>query len=148
VSIRDAIPRAIAAELAKPKPLKAPQTGGRQPVTSLPPHALGVLAGLADAASTYAALRRRKGAESNALLAGHGPAATAAMIAGTALAKYPMAKLLERVFPRLARAVDANMGATQLGYAAVNLGDDPSATNAYNAALQAELTRSIRQQGR
>lgn len=98
--------------------MPASQSGG------LSPDALATIGGLADAASTYAFLKRGRAKEGNALVGftnHHPEATTLAAIGGLATTKGITA-LLRKVSPAAADAVAANLGALQLSYAVGNLG--------------------------
>lgn len=129
-----------------------PRRSGAPAVNTLDPHLIGLLGGLADTASTYRFLTLGTATEDNPIVAGLSdrPGLMAALGVGATAGKYGLAKLLGRKYPRLARILDANIGALQTGYGANNLLDeDTSSSSAYARALQAELERSIRaQQGR
>lgn len=88
------------------------------------PDKLHTIGGLADAASTYAFLKRGKAKEGNALMgfAGGHPEVTALGALGGLAATKGITALIRKVNPKVADAVSANLGALQSAYSVSNLG--------------------------
>jgi hypothetical protein len=87
------------------------------------PHALATIGGLADAASTYAFMKRGTGREANGAvtaIAGTHPTATALTAIGGMLATKAATKAIGKKYPRLAAMLAANLGAEQLSLAVAN----------------------------
>ena len=113
-------------------------------MTPLSPGLTGLAGGLADAASTYYFLKKGTGREDNALLGktGNHPATTAAAaLGGYGLSKL-FVKVLKKFSPAAADAVESNLGAMQLGYAAGNVDDDvQSSSKQYQQMLMRNRTK-------
>lgn len=90
----------------------------------LSPGMLHTIGGLADAATTYAFLKRGSGRESNQLVGftNQHPEATALAALGGLAATKGLTHLIGKFSPRAADAVSANLGALQSAYSVGNLG--------------------------
>lgn len=115
---------------------------------AISPGLLQTLGGLADAASTYAFLKRGDSTEANPLVGftrNRAAATGVAALTGLAATKGATA-LIGMRFPRVADAIASNLGAEQLGLAVDNLrGLDArngrSSYRTYNDALQRSVIR-------
>ncbi len=112
------------------------------------PHRLATIGGLADAASTYAFLKRGKAKESNALMgfAGGNPEATALGALGGLAASKGITALVNKFNPRLADALAANLGALQTSYAVGNLGLSRSGINSSRDYQNAMIHKVVKGQ--
>lgn len=87
------------------------------------PHTLATLGGLADAASTYAFMKKGDRKEANPLvnmIANQQPELTALTALGGLLGTKLATKLIAKKWPKVADMIAANLGAEQLGLAAQN----------------------------
>jgi len=82
------------------------------------PHTLATLGGLADAASTYAFMKKGVAKEGNPLvnaIAGGNPEMTGLTAIGGLLATKGATHLIGKKWPKVAEIIAANLGAEQLG---------------------------------
>jgi hypothetical protein len=101
------------------QPLIEP-TQSPHPQKAFSPETAATLGGVADAASTYSFMKQH-GNEDNAMLSGHGPAATAGGVLGSWLAMRGVRELLRKAGANgLADAMAGSQGAMQMGYAGNN----------------------------
>jgi hypothetical protein len=120
-----------------------------QEARALSPGTMHTIGGLADAASTYAFLKRGTGRESNPALnfTGGRPAATGLAALGGLAATKAATALLRKIAPSAADAVSANLGAQQLGMAVNNL-DARRSQSSFNRYGQAMTHNAIRESGK
>jgi hypothetical protein len=124
-------------------------SGGVGDMKAISPDLLATIGGAADAASTYAFLKRGTGTEGNAMLKGtnNHPEATALAALGGLAATKALTKLIKRVSPRAADALAANLGNLQLGYAVGNLSlENEGASSRYQRTMQADAVERARRQ--
>jgi len=92
--------------------------------SGMSPHTLATIGGLADAASTYAFMKRGNMRETNPLvnaIAKGNPEMTGLTAIGGLLATKGLTHLIGKKWPKAADAIAANLGAQQLGLGVHNL---------------------------
>lgn len=149
--IADMVKAAVAYEMAtNPDQFKTPTPaavdlglGEGREMTPLSPRMAAWLGGLADAASTYHFLRQGTGTEGNALMRGvQSPNKALVGALGGFAATQGLLAALRHIKRPVADAVEANLGALQLGYAANNMNSRSAAPSSalYHGALMRNLT--------
>jgi len=95
-----------------------PPAAPRDEMEALSPETAHLLGGLFDAGTTYAGMKMGKGKEGNTAInaiANQNPEMTGLSVAGGVLGNRLLASLVRKKFPKVADAVQANLGGQQMG---------------------------------
>ncbi len=95
-----------------------PPAEPRNEMDALSPETVHLLGGLLDAGSTYAGMKMGKGREGNSMVnavANQSPEMTGLTVAGGVLGSKLLAHLIRKKSPKVADALQANLGAQQMG---------------------------------
>lgn len=132
---------ALGEELMKREVQRDPEQFKQQPMqprqtSSINPHTLATIGGLADAASTYLMLKRG-GNEGNSMLGftNNHPGMTALGALGGLAASKGVTALAKKFSPKLADALAANLGTLQTAYAVGNINSSHDSSRDYQNAM-------------